>query len=102
MESKDEVEAVRLYRLAAGQGLSSAKKNLGVCYHKGVGVSHVDMREATRLYRAAAVQGHAAAQGILGWCHLQGNVGGVKRDELEAARLFRLSYECLTHSLIMR
>ena len=35
---KDDKEAVRLYSLAAQQGISGAQYNLGWCYRNGVGV----------------------------------------------------------------
>ena len=77
----DEKEAVRLYRLAAKQGLPNAQSNLAQCLivsaghcksHRhvigpqcGVG-GQKDLAEATRLFREAAKQGHPHALYSLG------------------------------------
>jgi uncharacterized protein len=50
------VEAVRWYRLSAGQGNADAKNNLGAMYEVGRGVLH-NIEEALRLYAAAANSG---------------------------------------------
>eukprot|EP00931_Biecheleriopsis_adriatica_P043236 TRINITY_DN2472_c0_g1_i11.p4 TRINITY_DN2472_c0_g1~~TRINITY_DN2472_c0_g1_i11.p4 ORF type:complete len:103 (-),score=28.68 TRINITY_DN2472_c0_g1_i11:8-316(-) len=50
---KDEVEAARLFRLAAEQGDADAQYNLGVMYRDGRGVPK-DEVEAARLYGLAA------------------------------------------------
>ena len=58
--AKDDVEAVRLYRLAVAQGHAGAQNNLGYMFDNGYGVVQ-DRVEAVRLYRLAAAQGHANA-----------------------------------------
>ena len=58
--AQDQAEAVRLYRLAAAQGLANAQYNLGFKFEKGEGVAQ-DKAEAIRWYRLAAAQGHATA-----------------------------------------
>ena len=58
---EDDIEAVKLYRLAADQGDANAQFNLGVMYAKGQGVPEDD-KEAIRWYRLAARQGHADAE----------------------------------------
>ena len=62
--AQDKAEAVRLYRLAAAQGLAGAQYTLGDKFSKGVGVAQ-DHAEAVRLYRLAAAQGHASAAAAL-------------------------------------
>lgn len=61
---KDETEAVRWYRLAAGQGDAEAQFLLGVCYAKGLG-SPPDPEEANKWFRRAARQGHSKAAVML-------------------------------------
>jgi len=84
--TKDETEAVRLYRQAAAQGYAAAQSNLGSMYAEGRGVPK-DETEAVRLYRQAAAQGYAAAQSNLGFMYAEGR--GVAKDETEAVRLFQ-------------
>jgi hypothetical protein len=57
-------EAVRLFSLAAAQGLANAQTNLGWMFENGKGVAQ-DRAEAIRLYRLAAAQGHAYATAAL-------------------------------------
>lgn len=45
---RDLVEAVRLFRIAAGQGSAGAQNNLGLCHITGQGVQQDD-GEAARL-----------------------------------------------------
>lgn len=54
-------EAVRLFRLAAVQGLAAVQYNLGRAYAAGHGVRK-NQAEAARWYRMAAEQGDPAAQ----------------------------------------
>ena len=56
-----DVEAARLYRLAADQGLEEAQFRLAVFYAEGRGVTQ-DTEEAIRLYYEAALQGNSASQ----------------------------------------
>ena len=63
---------VRLYRLAAEQGLAEAQFYLGVMYRDGQGVAQDDV-EAVRLWRLAAEQGDADAEFNLGMMHLENN-----------------------------
>jgi TPR repeat protein len=58
--AQDYAEALRLYRLAAAQGLAAAQSNLGYMYHMGQGVAP-DRAEAIRWFRLAAAQGFAVA-----------------------------------------
>jgi TPR repeat protein len=62
--AKDDAEAVRLYRLAAEQGLALAQFNLGFMFENDRGVAK-DRTEAIRLYRLAAAQGRANATAAL-------------------------------------
>ena len=83
--AKDEVEAVRWFRIAADQGDIFAHYYLGRCYFKGEGVAK-DEVEAAKLYRIAADGGHIFAQYHLGVCYGQGQ--GVAKDEVEAMKWF--------------
>ena len=49
---KDEVEAARLFKLAANKGLRRAQNNAAKCYETGTGAPK-DQLEATRLFRAS-------------------------------------------------
>jgi TPR repeat protein len=59
--AKDYAEAVRLFRLAAAQGLAVAQLWLGTMFENGKGVAK-DRAEAIRWYRLAAAQGDQNAQ----------------------------------------
>jgi hypothetical protein len=58
--AKNDVEAVRWYRLAAQQGYAGAQTNLGVMYANGTGVEQ-DIDEAIRWLQRAAAQGDKIA-----------------------------------------
>ena len=58
---QDYNEAMKWFRLAAGQRYAAAQYFLGLMYYHGQGV-HQDYAEAAKWYRKAAVQGHADAQ----------------------------------------
>ena len=57
---QDHAEAVRLYRLAAEQGLAEAQSNLGVLYDNGYGVAQ-DFVQAYMWFTLAAAQGFESA-----------------------------------------
>jgi len=84
--ARDATEAVRLFRLAATQGLADAQYNLGRAYAAGLGM-HKDRVEAARWYRMAAEQGNLAAQNALAILASTGR--GVLRDPEAALDLFR-------------
>ena len=84
--AQDVTEAVRLFRLAAAQGLATAQYNLGRAHAKGLGVRK-DEAEAAGWYRMAAEQGNPAAQNALGILDAMGR--GVLRDAEAALDLFR-------------
>merc|ERR1712048_822162 len=88
MEEKREIEAVKLYQLAADQGYVNALNSLGICYLEGLGVSK-DNLKAVKFFSSAAAQGVVAAQVNLGQCYENG-MGSVK-DEVEAFRLYKLA-----------
>ena len=58
---EDDVEAVRLYRLAAEQGHALAQLNLGFMYGNGEGVPEDDVL-AYMWYNLSAAQGNETAQ----------------------------------------
>lgn len=87
---KDDVEAVRWYRLAAEQGNASAQYTLGFAYANGEGLPK-DESEAVRWYQKAAEQGDASAQNSLGGMYANGR--GVLKDDAEAVRCFRKAAE---------
>ena len=74
---KDDVQAVKWYRLAADQGGAGAQVNLGFMYANGQGVPKDDA-QAVKWYRLAADQGNAQAQVNLGDMYANGK--GVPRD----------------------
>ena len=78
---KDLQEAIRLFRLAAGQGYDTAQNNLGAMYENGDGVAQ-DWAEAIRLFEVAAYNGCAGAAAHLGDMYEHGI--GVARDERAA------------------
>lgn len=85
---KDEVEAVKWYRMAAEQGHDEAQDSLGDCYYFGDGVAEDDV-EAVKWYRMAAEQDNELAQCSLGDCYYYGD--GVAQDYTAAAKWFSLA-----------
>ena len=83
---KEEVEAVRLYRLAVAQSNSYAMNNLGVMYKLGRGGLAVDQAEAIRLFTEAAKQGNPLALMNLGAAYFHGK--GVAQDYKVARNYF--------------
>ena len=59
------VEAVKLYRKAAEQGLALGQHNLGLMYNLGEGVPQDDV-QAYAWFNIAAAQGQPACQGKQG------------------------------------
>ncbi len=82
------VEAARLYRVAADQGVVTAMFNLARMFDKGRGVAR-NAGEAALWYGRAALADHAAAQASLGTLYEFGD--GVATNLAEALRLYRLS-----------
>ena len=78
---QSDVEAVRWYRLAAGQGDASAQRHLGWMYDKGRGVPQ-DYDEAAAWYQRAAEQGNTDALLALGVFYADGR--GVAQDYVMA------------------
>lgn len=77
-------------RKAAELGNVIQQSNLGVRYHKGIGVSK-NFTEAIKWYRKAAAQGDDQAQFGLGICYSKGQ--GVAKNDVEAARWYRKAAE---------
>ena len=85
---RDDVEAVKWYRLAADQGDAQAQFNLSRRYNFGLGVPQDDTQTAAWL-RQATDQGHAGAQTQLGLMYLDGR--GVPQDFVEAHKWYNLA-----------
>ncbi|MDE7136205.1 MAG: sel1 repeat family protein, partial [Muribaculaceae bacterium] len=83
-------EAVKLYRMAAEHGNSSAQSELGWMYHNGYGVPQ-DYSEAVKWYRKGAEQGNAMAQNNLGSMYYNGY--GVAQNYTEALKWYRKAAE---------
>ena len=94
--AKDEVEAVKWYRKAAGQNDATAQFNLGWCYADGRGVTKGKV-EAANWYRKAAEQNHGEAQACLGRCYYNGT--GVTKDWAEAYKWENLARAQGRHGL---
>jgi len=88
--AQDVAMALRLYRLAAEQGLPQAQTELGRAYAKGEGVQK-DAGEAYRWYHLAADQGYPPAQAYMARANFRGL--GVKKDDAQAARWARMAAE---------
>jgi TPR repeat protein len=76
---RNDVEAVKWYRLAADQGKAEAQCYLGIMYSNGYGVPKNDA-EAARWYRLSAEQGFARAQAYLGAMYADGELGEAMTD----------------------
>lgn len=77
---------VKCYQKAAEQGNADAQKALGLCYHKGQGVTQ-DYKEAMKWFRKAAEQGNADAQNNLGNYYYSGL--GVPQNYKEAVEQYQ-------------
>jgi TPR repeat protein len=86
--AKNDVEAVKWYRLAAVQGEAGAQSTLGVKYDVGEGVVEDDA-EAVKWYRLAADQGESSAQLNLGAMYADGK--GVPQDDVQAYKWWNLA-----------
>ena len=85
---KSELEAVRLYRLAANQGFAQAQANLGRLYMLGKGVPQDD-NEAARWWNMAAGNGEQNAQIVMAKLYLAGK--GVVWSGVDANFWLRLA-----------
>jgi TPR repeat protein len=81
-------EALKWYRLLAGQGDADSQNDVGHMYETGRGVAQ-NYAEAAQWYRLAADQGNAEAQNNLGTLYAKGR--GVPRDDVQAYMWFALS-----------
>ena len=88
--SKDDREASRLFKLAAGKGDAFGNNNLGFFYESGRGDFPKDDGEAARFYKIAADKGESRGQYNLGRFYQNGR-GGLTQNDREAARLYRLA-----------
>jgi len=87
-DDKNDIEAMRWFRMAADQRNATAQNSIGLLYSKGWGVSQ-DYVEAMRWYRMAADQENAVAQYNIGV--LYSNGWGVPQDDVEAMRWYRMA-----------
>ncbi|RYH22794.1 sel1 repeat family protein [archaeon] len=76
---------MRLYRLAAEQGLAAAQYSLATCLTDGFGTQR-DYPQAAWWYYQAAKQGDMVCQNILARCYYVSR--GVKRDYGRAVRWY--------------
>jgi TPR repeat protein len=86
---QSDVEAARLYKLAADQGNPKAQVHLGLFYREGRGGMPQLDYEAARFFRLAADQGDSVAQANLGFLYEMGR--GVIQSRSEAVSLYRLA-----------
>lgn len=82
----DYATAVKLWMPLAKHGDAKAQFNLGIMYHKGLGVKRDD-RETEKWWRKAAERGYATAQTNLGNMYQYGL--GVPPNYKEAAKWYR-------------
>jgi TPR repeat protein len=87
---KDDVEAVRLSKIAADKGHAQGQNGLGNLFLGGRGGLPKDDFEAVRLFKLSADQGYPPAQNNLARLYQAGR-GGLPKDDQEAARLYRMS-----------
>ena len=86
---EDNEDALKRYRVVAGDGNVEAQYDLAVWYGED---SREDMAESLRWYEMAATQGHVDAQYALGVIYVNGK-GTVQANEAEAAKWFRMAAE---------
>jgi len=85
---RDDVEAVKWYKLAAKRGHAGAQNNLGAMYVEGRGVPASDA-EGFSWYKKAAEQGAASAQNNLGVMYYLGK--GTSKNLTEAKKWWKRS-----------
>jgi uncharacterized protein len=85
---RDDVEAVKWFRMGADRGDARAQFDLGNMYSEGLGVPQ-DHAEAAKLYRLAADQNFGQAQYNLGVWYARGE--GVEQDNVMAHMWFNLA-----------
>jgi len=83
----DEVEALRLLRLAADRGFVGAQESLGIFCAAGIGMEHPDPQQAIAWYSAAATKGSVDAATNIGSMYAMGD--GVPKDMAAALQWFR-------------
>ena len=84
----DYATALREWRPLAERGVAEAQNNLGVIYHKGLGVLQ-DYGKAMHWYQKAAKQGYATAQFNLGLMYTLGL--GIAEDYVSAHVWYNLA-----------
>lgn len=82
---RDDVAAMKWFRISAEQGYAPAENNLGFFYAEGRGAARDDA-EAVRWYKRAADQKYPPAETSLGMMYAQGR--GVKQSDLDALALY--------------
>ena len=70
---KDDAEALKWFRKAAGRGMLKAMFNVGLSYHAGKGVPQ-DEFEAMRWFKKAADMGHKKSQNMVDMLQKKFNV----------------------------
>jgi TPR repeat protein len=85
---RDDVEAVKWFRLAAERGYARAQFDLANMYSEGMGVPQ-DYAQALKLFQRAAAQNYAQAQYNLGLWYAKGE--GVEQDYVRAHMWFNLA-----------
>jgi hypothetical protein len=83
--AKDDVAAMKWFRIAADKGYAPAENNLGFLYAEGRGAPRNDS-EAVRWYRRAADRKYPPAETSLGMMYAQGR--GVTQSDSEALSLY--------------
>jgi TPR repeat protein len=83
----DVAKALDIYKQAATKGSAPAQLNLGILYHEGRLVPK-DQVQAAYYFQMAAVQGLPRAEALWGM-YLWKELGGQRKNELEARMLFR-------------
>ncbi len=87
----DEVEALRLLRLAAEKGYMPAEESLGIYYAAGIGMEKPDPQAALKWYTAASQKGSVDATTNIGSMYASGD--GVAKDMATAIQWFRQAAE---------
>jgi uncharacterized protein len=86
--TRDDIEALKWYRLAGIQGNISAQVNLALMHGRGQGTTK-DYAESLKWFRLAADQGDSSAQFNIGTMYDKGQ--GTTQDYAEAVKWYRLA-----------
>jgi TPR repeat protein len=81
-------EAVKYFKLSANHGNTSAQRQLGLCYKRGIG-TEIDLAESFKYLKLSADNGNQFSQNNVALCYKDGH--GVKKSSKKSFEYFKLA-----------